>query len=53
MIKNKDELLKFLLYEQNNEIYVGIVCEIDISDGLEPEFKKEIIELIKSEIKER
>lgn len=44
MIHTKDELIKYLLYEEDGEIIVGIHTGIDISDKLSNLLKHNLIE---------
>lgn len=47
-IKSKDELIKYLLYTNCNNIMVGKKADIDIKDDLTPNFANKIIKLLTS-----
>jgi len=47
MIHTKDELLKWLLCENDGEIFIGIKDGIDISDELSNLLKHDLIEMLK------
>ncbi len=47
LIKNKDELIKCILHLEDDAIVTGVHGDTDISRWFEPEFKKELLELLK------
>lgn len=47
-IKSKDELIRYLLYTDHNNIMVGKRSDIDIKDDLMPDFANKIIRLLTS-----
>lgn len=47
-IKSKDELIKYLLYTDYNNIMVGIQGDLNIKDKLTPDFANKIMKLLTS-----